>query len=238
MDTHLLPCRLKSARRKKRLQKEDRDKQILKLDRERKRILNDPDYKTVVQLAEPYQRGWMRLFVLKPGIQKSERATFYQGILDQINTVQYHYDESFKKRQRKGRWHRYYFEELPKLQSIDRYNWDTNKHKLSEGQRGCFEQVEFWDDRLYAISYKYTFAHPHLFEIKVLPHIISTIKETDVLLEQRLSFIDDYLERDGLANRLSKLKGGRNKYWKGDYDEKTKFANPLKNRPKWDVFEE
>src|SRR5258707_7168048 len=113
MDTQILPYRLKSARRKKRLVKEDRDKQLLKLDRERRSISSSPDYQTTAQLDEPYQKGWKRLFVLKPEVQRSDKAEFYQGILNAINTVQYHYDRSFKKPKRTGRWHKYYHKELP-----------------------------------------------------------------------------------------------------------------------------
>jgi hypothetical protein len=232
MDTQLLPYRLKSARRKRRLQKEDRDKQILKLDKERNQLSNDPDYEKTILLDEPYQRGWKRLFVLKPDIQKGEKAQFYQQILDQINKVQYHYDASFKKTKRKQNRHRYNYE-LPELQAISRYDWRMNKAKLTEAQRECFNRVDYWDNYYYSWTYKYQFAFPELFKIAVQPHIITTIKIGDVLIEQRLAFIDDYMDHNGMRDRLAKLKGGWYKYWKADYDEKIKFANPLKNKPKW-----
>lgn len=234
MDTQLLSYRVKSKRRKKRLVKEDRDKQLLKLDRERQRISKGPDYKTIVPLDEPYQKGWKRLFVLRPEVQRSDKAEFYQGILDKINMVQYHYDKSFKKPKRKGRWHKYHFEELPKLRMIDRYNWQTNYHKLSEEQRTCFERVEFWNDQLYAMDHRYRFAEPGLFEIAVLPHIIDTIIIGDALLEQRLVWIDDHIDNHNLQWRLDKLKNG-NRYngWK-DGTEKLRYLNPLKNKAKCD----
>src|ERR1700761_9739634 len=121
MDTQLLPYRLKSARRKRRLLKEDRDKQLLALAREQKRINKDPGYKTVIPLNEPYQKGWKRLFVLTDAIQRSNKAEFYQGILNCINEVQLHYDESFKKPKRNKRWHRYHHKELPRLKTIARH---------------------------------------------------------------------------------------------------------------------
>jgi hypothetical protein len=237
MDTQLLSYRLKSARRKRRLVKEDRDKQLLKLDRERQRIKSNPDYKTTVPLDEAYQKGWKRLFVLKREVQQSDKAAFYQGILDTINTVQYHYDRSFKKPRRMRRWNKYYHKDLPRLGSIDQWHWHTGKHKLSEEQSACFKLVEFWDQSNYRWIYRYEFAQPDLFEIAVLPHIVDTIKVGDALLEQRLTWINDQFYKNYLHCRLTKLQnGGYNNRWKKSW-EKLKYVNPLKNKAKWDWFE-
>jgi len=232
MDTQLLSYRLKSARRKKRLVKEDRDKQLLRLDREQDQIWNNPDYKTTIALEEPYQKGWKRLFVLTTDVQKSDKAEFYQKILDQVNMVQYHYDESFKKPRRKGRWHRYNFEELPKLRGIDRYDWGRNKHHLSEEQRAWFNKVEYWNQYRYQWDYYFAFAMPEILEIKVLPNMITTITTGDAVLEQRLAWIDNHITNNALQFRLYKLKdGNRYKGWK-DGSEKKKYLNPLKNKAK------
>lgn len=230
MDIQLLPYRLKSARRKKRLIIKDRDKRLLKLDRERHRISTDPGYKTTIPLDEPYQKGWKRVFVLKPEIQQDVKAQFYKEILDKINTAQYHYDPSFKKPKRKGKWHKYYFDELPKLHTICSRDWQLNSQKMSEEQRACFTQVDFWDQHYYRWDYYYQFALPELFEIAVLPNIIDTIKIGDALLEQRLAWIDNHIDNNNLQCRLDKLKNG-NRYngWKNGA-EKLKYRNPMKNR--------
>lgn len=234
MDTTLLSCRLKSARRKRRLLVDDRDKQLLKLDRKLHQIWNNPDYKTTIVLEEPYQKGWKRLFVLTAEVQQSNKAKFYQEILDQINTVQYHYHESFKKPKRKGGWHRYYFEELPKLKGIANYDWNRNKHQLSEEQRACFNRVEYWNQYRYQWDYYFAFAMPEILEIKVLPNMITTVTTGDAILEQQLAWIDNHITRNGLYHRLDKLKNGnRFKGWK-DGSEKKRYVNPLKSRPKSD----
>ena len=236
MDTQLLPYRLKPARRKRRLLIKDRDKQLLKLDQERHRISKDPDYNTIVPLDEPYQKGWKRLFVLKSEVQRSDKAAFYQGILDEINEVQYHYDQSFKRPKRKGIWHKYIFKELPKLHSIS--NWHVNRSNLNEEQRACFTRVAYWNQIYYRWEHHYKFDNPDLFELAVVPHIIDSVKTGDALLEQRLAWIDDYIRWNGLYYRLDKLKKG-NRYngWK-DGTEKLKYANPLQNKPKWTWVDE
>ena len=230
--------RLRSVRRKKRIQIEDRDKQILKLDRESKLISKDPDYKTEVLLDEPYQKGWKRLFVLRPEVAKSDKAEFYEGILDAISTVQYHYDRSFKRPRRKGRWHKYIFKELPRLYGISPYQWHPNRSKLNEEQRARFIKVEYWSQHYYRWEHHYEFDAPHLFELAIVPNIITTIKVGDALLEQRKAWIDDQFQQNGLQHRLEKLqKGGWNERWK-DGTEKLKYRNPLKNKAKWDWEEE
>ncbi|RYZ86289.1 MAG: hypothetical protein EOO68_29120, partial [Moraxellaceae bacterium] len=210
MDTQLLQYRLKSARRKKRLQKEDRDKQLLKLDREHSALRANPERVTIKQLDEPYQKGWKRLYVLRPEVARSDEAAFYQHILDYINDVQYHYDASFKKRK-----HRKDLDNrgLPELKTIDAYYWDLNKPDFTDAQRACFNKVEYWDAVRYKTAYRYQFAKPHLFEIKVLPHIVTTIREVDVLMEQRMSFITDRIYKGKWQYRLIKLKDSGYSYW-------------------------
>ncbi|WPU94835.1 hypothetical protein SNE25_04775 [Mucilaginibacter sabulilitoris] len=162
-------------------------------------------------LTESYQKGWKRLFVLSPEVKKSDEAEFYQQILNAINQVQYHYDASFKKPKRKGHWHRYWFDELPKLTMISSRDWQVNKDQLSDEQRACFKLVKFWDERTYRWSYYYKFIMPELFKISIVPHIIDTITIGDALLEQRLGWIDNHIENNNLYWKLRKLQNG-NRY--------------------------
>jgi hypothetical protein len=145
MDTQLLPYRLKS-RRKRRLLIKDRDKQLLKLDRERERISKDPDYLTTVFLDEPYQKGWKRLFVLRPKVAKSDKAEFYEGILYLINSVQFHYDRSFKNSKRIRRRHKYYHNGPPQLQWLSYTRWQKGDFKLTEAQCDCFKLAQYWNE--------------------------------------------------------------------------------------------
>jgi hypothetical protein len=145
MDTELLPYRLKTARRKKSLRIKDLDKQLLKLDRERHDIGWGKHPVIMEALDKPYQKGWKRLFVLKKDVQKSDKAPFYQEILNKINQVQYHYDESFKRRKRKKHYARHNHEKLPELRRIDEYYWNTGRPGFTIEEKACFSCVEYWD---------------------------------------------------------------------------------------------
>ena len=128
---------------------------------------------------------------------------------------------------------------MPKLQSVDEYNWVSNKLNLSDEQKACFKPVEYWSQHQYRqITYQ-QFAQSDLFEIAILPNIVYEVKLGDALLAQEESFLDDYLYRRlKPACRLGKITGGKHNRWTTDYDEKSKNFDPFKNRQVWKVLEE
>ncbi|HVS90849.1 MAG TPA: hypothetical protein VHE59_02380 [Mucilaginibacter sp.] len=234
MDTQLLSYRLKSARRKRRLVKKDRDKQLLRMQKEYDGLKATRSALPYVPLDEPYQRGWKRLWVLRPEAAKSDKADLYQGILDKLTEVQYHYDQSFKQPKRRGAWHRYYFDKLPKLYGIGEYYWNNNWHKFTEDQRAYFKPNKYWDDEKCRWKTCYEFAFTELIMIAVVPLIVDKVQLHDNELEQQLAFIDDKLYKMPHPARLTKISGGYYKNWYSkSFPEKKKYRNPLKNKPKW-----
>jgi len=187
-----------------------------------------------IPLDEPYQRGWKRLWVLRPEATQNDKADMYREILNKLTEVQYHYDESFKQPKRKGAWHRYYFDKLPKLYAISDYYWNTNWHKLTEDQRECFKQTKYWHEEDRCWKTWYEFALPELIMIAVVPRIIDKVKLQDEALEQQLAFINNKLY--GMPNwaRLTKITGGKYKNWYSkSFPEKEKYKDPFKNKPKY-----
>lgn len=239
MDTVLCPYRLKSARRKKRLQREDRDKQLLRMEKEYERLRKLKKELPYVPLEKPYQKGWKRLWVLKPEVAKSEKARFYQEILDKLTEVQYHYDRSFKKPKRKGNWHRYYFDRLPELRTISIYKWQAHWYKLTDEQMECFEKVKRWNEAYSCWEDRFEFAETDLLVIAIQPHMIEKRKLHDEELEQKLAFVEDKLYERPHVHRLWKIEGGKYKNWYSKaFPEKLKYKNPLKNRPLSAILDE
>ncbi|HVV55194.1 MAG TPA: hypothetical protein VHC47_07720 [Mucilaginibacter sp.] len=232
MDTQLLPYRLKSARRKKRLVKKYRDKRLLQIDKRRHELGIAKRNLPMVPLEMPYQKGWERLFVLKPAVRRSDKAAFYQGILNKINTAEYHYDESFNQKKRGKRWHRYNSpRKLQTLRSVSWYEWTENKLKLTDEEKSCFEAVTYWNNYHRIWSVQYRFAMPWLFELAVRPYIIDKVKLSDPLIEQEMDYIDNKIERSDLKARLRKLNDGKWYSRRNKSIEKLKYLNPLKNIP-------
>ena len=94
--THALSYRLRSARNKKRSQKEDKEKRLIQLHKQEVKLWMDRRNLPLVPLAEPYQKGWKRFFVLREDVQGSNKAGFYESLLEKINTIQYSKDKGFK----------------------------------------------------------------------------------------------------------------------------------------------
>lgn len=72
------------------------DKQLLAWDRERRRLqkrLNNPPVRV---LAEPIQQGWKRHFVLVGEAKGRPDAAILSAILQEINTVVYHWRRDFQ----------------------------------------------------------------------------------------------------------------------------------------------
>ena len=238
MDLHDLPYRLKSVRQKKRLVKKDRDKQLIQLDKCQNLLWKQKSELPMIPLEHPYQKGWKRFFVLRKDVQQSPKATFYQGLLDKINTVEYHNDKSFKRRKRK-RW-RYHYEERPQtLRPIHEYEWFNNKLKLTDDEQLCFYRNEEYVARRDKVIVTYLFVEPWRFVLVVKPHIIYEVKMIDEVLEQELKAIDNQIENNCLWCKIHKLKRGNvYRYWKVTPCEQAKYINKFKNKPMCHIQDE
>jgi hypothetical protein len=232
MDTHEWPCRIKSARRKKRLVKLDFDKRLIRLSKTREQLWQLKQNLPVVPLVHPYQRGWKRLFVLQDDIKRGPLAEFYETLLKKINTVQFHNAPFFKIKKR--RRSRYGYKELKQeLREIDRYSWDTNRLKLSEQEQVCFTRVETFSKVTYRVDVKYVFIEPWRFVLKVMPHIVTEVKLHDEVLEQEIAEVDNYIDNHYYQPRMHRLIYGTRYRWKDQFYERAKYINKLKNTPRY-----
>ncbi len=235
MDMHDWPYIKKSARRKKRLVKKDFDKKLIKLSRRRQELSNQRCKLPPVVLDKPYQRGWMRQFVLRDDIARSPKAQFYNELLSKINTYQWHYDRSFKRRKvRKGEYH-YYDVNNHKLQELSPQDFHGDKLKLSDAEKRCFYLTEKWDNRYNRWETKYVLTEAWRYVLVIKPHMVYTARQVDELLERELSRVHKYIDWNNFQPRLWKLMGGKDNYWKEDYvDQPRNFDElDLKNSPRY-----
>lgn len=191
MDIHEWPRCIKSARRKKRVVKLDLDKRLIGLSKMREQLRQQQRDLPMVPLAQPYQRGWKRLFVLRDDIRRGPKADFYEALLQKINTVQYHHDRAFKfKKRRKAKYG--YKAKEQKLSEIDEYDWDYNRLKLTEEERLSFTRVKYLHANYRRLTIKYVITDPWRFVLKVMPHIVTQVKLHDEVLQQEIDEVDSY----------------------------------------------
>jgi hypothetical protein len=232
MNTHEWPRCIKTARRKRRLVKTDRDKQLIQLYKRRRALWQQRTQLPPVALDEPYQSGWKRFFVLRDDIQRSPMAEFYEALLVKINTVEYHYDKSFKrKKRRKGRY--IYNAREQKLREYDLRDWYHPRLPLTEREKACFNRIETYSVKTRSLQTRYVFTEPWRYVLKITPYIITHKKALDVDIERELAHIDNYVDSNDLEPRINLLTRGRSYRWKDEFNERAKYINKFKNIPRY-----
>lgn len=219
--------RLKSKRRRKRLRIKNEEKHLLLLHREENKLyrqLHDLGYEPLVP---PVQKGYKRIFVLREDVRAGRQAAFFAELLRKINTVQYSDTKVFtKKKRRRGRKIRVPLEQ--KLRVIPESEW--RQKKFTEAEAVYFAPVTVWD-RAREPRTVYQFREPWRFVLRVVPNLITQIRIKDNLLEQKVKDIDRYLSFNARRYRQDRLLGRPVRYRWREPGERSKYKNPLRNRP-------
>jgi len=141
MVDNLLLSRLRSLRNKKRIVKKDVEKQIRKKYKRRNELWEVKRNIPLVPLEKPYQKGFVRFFVVRDDVKSSKDGDFFEGILKKINTKMYSETRKFLKKKRKfGR--RIYVEKEQKIAGIYPWEWENPKFELTERERQYFVKRE------------------------------------------------------------------------------------------------
>jgi hypothetical protein len=225
MDNYVLPFdamryKLKTARQKKRLQKEDFDKQVIQIIKKRDQYWQQKHNLPWIPLKIPYQSGWKRHFVLREDIKRSDNAGFYHGLLKNINTAQYAADKSFKikRKRKKGKT---VVERKQFLREFPDWQWNDKKyHSLTELERTHFQLHEKWDNKGKIVKMVYRFNEPWRYVLKIVPNMITHVKMLDSQLEQDIQRLDNFITQNQIEAKIYKLTGGGYHYWKwADFDK-------------------
>lgn len=220
----ILCYRLRTARQKKRMVYEDWDKQLIELYKEERALSLQKRNLGWDILAQPYQRGWIRSFVLRDDVARSNQAEFFENILRKINTTCWCYRRDF----------------MVKKRRFGKKVYEVAQQSLLEPGPDCFAKLKFTDmekqffhvKEYYfngACVIKFAFNEPWRFVLCTRPNIITRVRKTDPELESRLKEIDSYLEKGNYRSRQEKLVHGNwYKYWKRN--EADTGENGLKNK--------
>lgn len=226
--------RVRTKRQKKRILHKAKEKQLIRYYREYK-VLSERIFRLpMIDLEIPFQRGWKRYFIVREDVRRGKEGKFYESILEKINTVQYNHQKNFKQKKRKEN-KRVYIEIKQELKVI--YPNELPKLKLSEKELECFDYrlivVEIGGRKIE--RYAYVFREPWRFILRIRPNIITQVKAYDWEMEQRRSEIKETIF-DNYENcgKLNKLKGWGKYHW----ENKLKYANPIKNKPMHSIIEE
>ena len=200
----ILCYRLRTARQKTRMQYEDFNKQLIQLYKEEKVLHEQQRNLGWETLCPPVQKGWKRFFVLRDDVARSKHAGFFQEILKKIDTYDWSYRKDFKIRKRKlGR--KIYVVKIQKLLEPSEHHFI--KLGFDEKEKNLFHEA--WS------SYKqkpyvkrYVFNEPWRFVLRVRPNMIDKVKKRDEIIESRLKWIADHLERNDYRKKQTRLLRG------------------------------
>jgi hypothetical protein len=216
------------------MQYEDFDKWLIRQDRLRRDLSFQRHSLGWMPLEPPVQKGWKRGFVLREDVARSDKAAFYEGILQKINCWEWSYRKDFKiKKREKGR--KKYVEKVQWLRVV----WPSafEKKQFSDAeQREFLPELHFseYDNRPYLI---YVFKEPWRFVLKVFPNMVDKIRVIDPDLETRIAEVDHYIERNDYEKRLRKVLRGYYG-WRRDMGYCRYIENPLRNKPIHRILEE
>ncbi|HEX5153875.1 MAG TPA: hypothetical protein VFW07_20655 [Parafilimonas sp.] len=220
-DTEIHCYRLRTARRKKRMQYEDFDKQLIALSKEEHLLYRDKYNPEWEPLLPPVQRGWKRFFVLREDVARSSQAQFFENILTKINTQELSYRKDFKKKKRKfGR--RIYVVRGQELKKPDEQEF--KKMNFTDAEKEFFYAEFHYDQWKKRFIIRFAFTEPWRFVLRVRPNMIYKQKKIDTVNEARLNEIKNYIDRNGYRNRLHKIwYRHKSNEWKPYEREKEKY---------------
>lgn len=160
---------------------------------------------------------------------RSDRAAFYQGVLDKINTTDKSHKKTFLVRRRKyGK--KYYVVREQKLKEPSSYAFE--KLGFTEKEKSFFDEVWRMNSCRQMVKH-YVFREPWRFVLQVRPNMITGIWVRDAILEAELKRMDNWLERNDWGKRQSKLLHGGCQYsnWWSDWNVKPDEKYVFKNWP-------
>lgn len=159
--------------------------------------------------VEPYQKGWVRYYVLRHDIKNRNDARFIQQALDLINSERYCSRQNFTVKDYKtGK----YVPMEQKLGYISEQKYET----LSQNVKKWFTKTQLVDKYSNRVYYVYVFKLDYFFEFKIEPNIITHHWIPDSTWASRRAEIDNKLQRDNLWPRINKMLGASTSWkdWK------------------------
>lgn len=220
--------RIKTERRKKRLQKKELEKQLFRNYKELRCIRKEQWNLGYIDLVPPVQKGWKRFFVLKEDVAKTKDTLFFQQIIDKINKPQFSFRKDFKVRQKqKGK--KVYVDRLQPLPVIELYELRTIK--FTEQERMFFNNEQRCDQFRGRHVWRtvLVFKEPWRFVLKVAPNMITQVRIIDSALIKAEAELENHLLKNNLLNKMYKVVDGYAKYnsnWK--MQDKMKYRSLFK----------
>ena len=225
--------RLRNLRSRKRIAREDHEKFLreccdrhAELEKQRRTL-------PLVPLEKPYQKGYVRFFVVREDVKRSKSGDFFEALLKKINTYQYADNRKFqKKKKRRGK--RVYIARKQELYAFNQWEWQRalERGKFTQKERAYFAKIECFNRQKDRFEIHYEFTEAWRFELRVKPNMITHYRPVDVAIEQELAEFDKIInDHKNWGIIHSKIYGGSYSWrrYQKRYEPKEKYKRtPLK----------
>lgn len=189
--------RLRNLRSRKRIAREDHEKFLRECIKRQNVLYKQRRELPLVPLEKPYQKGYVRFFVLREDVRQGKQADFFETLLEKINTYQYADTRKFqKKKKRRGK--RVYIARKQELYSFSQWEWERalERGKFTQKERAYFAKIECFNRQKDRFEIHYEFTEAWRFELRVKPNMITHYRPVDIAIERELAeldkIIDDY----------------------------------------------
>jgi hypothetical protein len=187
-----------------------REKQLRRLEREAHRLWQAQGDAPIIPLERPYQRGWVKTYVLAERIEQRPDAELFCTLLRAVNRRVHARDRSFLDRAGRPitlRPHIIHVREWRKLA------WPARYQRFFAFGTWRIEDEKFWHPPRRAWTCGYKFIHTWWLREDVQPHLM-THKRVDLPeVKSRLAEIEAGMARSDGWQRLGRLHGQRD-WWR------------------------
>ena len=225
--------RLRNLRSRKRIAREDHEKFLRTCIKRQKALFKQRRELPLVPLEKPYQKGYVRFFVLREDVQQGKQADFFETLLEKINTYQYADTRKFqKKKKRRGK--RVYIARKQELYTFSQWEWERalERGKFTQKERAYFAKIECFNRQKDRFEIHYEFTEAWRFELRVKPNMITHYRPVDIAIERELAELDKIIDNHKNWGTIThKIYGRRNSWnqYQKRYTPKEKYKRtPLK----------
>jgi len=187
----------------------------------------------LVPLEKPYQKGYVRFFVLREDVRQGKQADFFATLLEKINTYQYADNRKFQKKKKRRRKPVY----VARKQELRSFSQRELERALDSGEFSVkeylyFARVECFNRQKDCFETYYEFTEPWRFELRVKPNMITHYRPVDIAIERELAELDKIIDNHKNWGTIThKIYGRRNSWnqYQKRYTPKEKYKRtPLK----------
>ena len=227
--------RLCSLRSRKRIAREDHEKYLRECCNRHAELEKQKRNLPLVPLEKPYQKGYVRFFVLREDVKQGKQADFFETLLEKINTYQYADTRKFqKKKKRRGK--RVYIARKQELYAFSQWEWERalEKGKFTQKERAYFARIECFNRQKDRFEIHYEFTEAWRFELRVKPNMITHYRPVDVAIEREFAELDKIINDYNNWNIITKIIYGHSyryswMYYEKRYNPKEKYRHtPLR----------